>query len=472
LVINIKQKIMRINIITVLLLLPFSCALAQEGIQFDNGSWKEVLAKAKKDNRLVFVDVYTSWCGPCKKMVKEVFPQKEVGDVFNASFVNYKIDAEKGEGIQVAKSFGVRAYPTYLFVNGDGELVYRVSGYNEPQQFLQQAAVALKEKNDPKPFEKWLAEYESGKRDKDFLMAYLKKRMILKIPSAELIEEIFPLLSKEELNSKELMSTLFSYDASVQYVPGGYLYEHVSGNGKAIDSLFGKSANSSLRLLQFGMRNYFSKNIIANAREEMLTVMLGASENLYKLLDEKDAAINLKRIKMDYYAGTHDEEKLVPAVLDYVNEGLLKMDVAGMIAADKADFEKFMQPFRNGTADSLKTEDWEMKKRMYSSKRMVSYTYCLRDAAENIYHNTTDKKLLLLAEGWAKAANDYFNHFSTGAVYASLKFKTGNPQLAVQLMQQASEDSFLKSQPAIRKVLLDNANKMKQKQAPVKIWQK
>ena len=69
-------------------------ALFAQGINFDHGTWKEVLAKAKAEDKLVFVDVYTSWCGPCKKMAAEVFPLADVGQLFNPNFVNYKIDAE------------------------------------------------------------------------------------------------------------------------------------------------------------------------------------------------------------------------------------------------------------------------------------------------------------------------------------------------------------------------------------------
>src|SRR5690606_9477080 len=95
---------------------PDKTASPQEGMRFAEGPWKDVLARARQEGKLVFVDVYTSWCGPCKKMAAEVFPQKQVGDVFNASFINYKIDAEKGEGIDIARTYAVKAYPTYLFV--------------------------------------------------------------------------------------------------------------------------------------------------------------------------------------------------------------------------------------------------------------------------------------------------------------------------------------------------------------------
>ena len=116
-----KKTSMKKIIIYCSLFLFASQIFAEDGIQFSHGTWKEILSQAKKENKLVFIDVYTSWCGPCKKMVAEVFQRKEIGTLFNASFVNYKIDAEKGEGIEIAKKFGVRSFPTYLFVNGDGD---------------------------------------------------------------------------------------------------------------------------------------------------------------------------------------------------------------------------------------------------------------------------------------------------------------------------------------------------------------
>ena len=72
-------------------------ARAQDGIQFESGTWSQVKEKAQREKKVIFVDVYTSWCIPCKKMVKEVFVLPEVGQRFNKDFINYKIDAEKGE---------------------------------------------------------------------------------------------------------------------------------------------------------------------------------------------------------------------------------------------------------------------------------------------------------------------------------------------------------------------------------------
>ena len=87
------------------------------GVKFiEDKPLSEVLAQAGKANKYAFVDVYATWCGPCKYMTSQVFPQAAAGDYFNKTFVNAKYDAEKGEGVTVAKTYRVTAYPTFLIL--------------------------------------------------------------------------------------------------------------------------------------------------------------------------------------------------------------------------------------------------------------------------------------------------------------------------------------------------------------------
>lgn len=146
-------------------------SFAQDEIQFQDIPFKDLIAKAKKENKLVFIDAYASWCGPCKMMEKNIFTKKSVGDFYNKNFVNARIDMEKGEGREVAQKFGVRSYPTYLFLNGDGELVSQNYGYMEEGIFLTMA----QDINSPNNKKGSLKErFAKGEKDRDFLINIMK----------------------------------------------------------------------------------------------------------------------------------------------------------------------------------------------------------------------------------------------------------------------------------------------------------
>ena len=87
----------------------FACfQLFSQGVDFKSVSLKEALEQAKTQGKMVFVDCYTTWCGPCKMMTEQVFPQKEAGDFFNTHFVNVKFDMEKGEGKELSTRFKIK----------------------------------------------------------------------------------------------------------------------------------------------------------------------------------------------------------------------------------------------------------------------------------------------------------------------------------------------------------------------------
>lgn len=108
----------------------------KEGVNFENISFKEALAKAEKEQKLVFIDCYTVWCGPCKMLDENTFPSKMVGDYFRKNFVSLKIDMEKGEGVELAKKYKVGAFPTMLVLNADGTVKGTTLGYMLPDKLI------------------------------------------------------------------------------------------------------------------------------------------------------------------------------------------------------------------------------------------------------------------------------------------------------------------------------------------------
>jgi thioredoxin-related protein len=101
---------------------------APKGVDFFNGTFKQALAKAKKENKLVMFDAYTTWCGPCKVLKTKVFPNKELGEYINKHFVSIGVDMEAGEGIQLSNMYPVDGYPTILFLDGEGKVKKKILG--------------------------------------------------------------------------------------------------------------------------------------------------------------------------------------------------------------------------------------------------------------------------------------------------------------------------------------------------------
>lgn len=106
------------------------------GIKFSEGSWAAILKKAKAEKKIVFLDAYTTWCGPCKLLQKNVFTKPEVGALFNQKFINVKVDMESGEGPKLAKKYPLEGYPTLFFIDPDGKIVKQVIGYQNPETLL------------------------------------------------------------------------------------------------------------------------------------------------------------------------------------------------------------------------------------------------------------------------------------------------------------------------------------------------
>lgn len=130
---------------------------------------------AKAENKLVFVDCYTTWCGPCKYMDANIFTQPEVADFYNENFINVKLDMEAGEGEVFAGWYEVRSYPTYIFLDVSSrrkQLVHRTVGSMDAETFIQFG----KDASDPEVrIGELRTRYAQGDRDPEFIRDYVMK---------------------------------------------------------------------------------------------------------------------------------------------------------------------------------------------------------------------------------------------------------------------------------------------------------
>ncbi len=122
-------------------------SVKDQGIQFIEDNWNKALAEAKSQKKLIFLDAYASWCGPCKMLKRNTFPDKEAGEFFNRNFINVAIDMEKGDGPALGEKFAVNAYPTLIIANSDGNIITYTQGYIKPKQLIEFGQYGLTQKS-------------------------------------------------------------------------------------------------------------------------------------------------------------------------------------------------------------------------------------------------------------------------------------------------------------------------------------
>ncbi|SMO56431.1 Thioredoxin [Solitalea koreensis] len=164
-------------------------------------AFNEVLAEAKQQHKLIFFDAYTSWCGPCKMMANTVFKTDSVADFFNQNFVNLKVDMEKGEGPKLKDRFGVSAYPTLLFIDGDGNVIHKLVGSSPSPEFMAESRKAL---NPEKTVFGLAKKFDGGDHSAQTAMAYLSALEIAyeHVKMGEVAKIYFDALPKESLLEK------------------------------------------------------------------------------------------------------------------------------------------------------------------------------------------------------------------------------------------------------------------------------
>jgi thioredoxin-related protein len=235
------------RLLIVIVILSSIHARAQQGIKFEKAlNWEQIKAKAKKENSYIFVDAYTTWCIPCKEMTAKIFPRQEIGDFFNKNFINVAIQFDRkstdnkrikewySDAKKIRDNYKILEYPTYLYFNPDGELVYKIVGANyDPTSFLENTKLAL----DPKTQYPTLKDqFANGKRDTAFL-ATLIKAGINSYDMKSLPNFINPYL-KSQINLLTKQNIIYIFYGTQSTTDFGF--ETLQKHPEAVDSVIGK----------------------------------------------------------------------------------------------------------------------------------------------------------------------------------------------------------------------------------------
>ncbi|MEO7046184.1 MAG: thioredoxin family protein [Ferruginibacter sp.] len=319
-------------LIASVLILAASVTYADNGITFSNmKNWKVLLARAKKEHKIIFLDAYASWCGPCQYLQKNIFTKQSVGKYFNATFINAKMDMEIGEGPSIAKQYEVTAYPTLFFIDGDGKVLHKYVGALEADELLDLGKDAInpnkqyytvKEKAttgllSPADFHKW-AQSAIKMEDKDAQDIITKYINSGKYPSLE--KDMLDIIFEDQayLSKKQLKELKIHKDEIIK------LRQETSEDFD--DLIMSKEISSAIEVAATNENLDFTifKNFIAD-------------------IEPEKADIETQKMKVKYYFYKQEDSKALGELAFLISNKSYKLSVLSLATIVADNCEKIVE---------------------------------------------------------------------------------------------------------------------------------
>ena len=379
-------------IFLLLIAIPLFIQAQETGINFQHGkSWKEVQAKAKTENKYIFMDCFTTWCGPCKYMSSTIFPLQNVGEFMNDKFVSVavQLDTTKNDNELVkswykdshdlAAKYNVRVYPTYLIFDAGGNIVHRFVGSSTADEFVANARKSL----DPESqYYTLLNEYHKGKKDQDFLRK-------LALASADAYDmENASKISKEYLATQQDLYTKDNLEFIKKFTntSADKGFEVMIKNPAKVDAILGKGTAASIVqpvIMKEEIFKYFPNDGSSNPDWAKINA------SITKKYPEQ-APEAMSKAKAIWYQATGDWNNFQTAIVDYVN--------------------KYGS---NATPEELNSYAW------------------------TVFQNCPDMKCVAEALEWSKRSFDRNNNPAFIDTYANILYKLGKKDEAVTWEKKA-----------------------------------
>ena len=327
--------------ITLFALMATMVVMAQ-GMVFEpeGTTLEQASAKAKAEGKLIFLDCFTTWCGPCKMMARDVFPQAEVGAFMNPRFVNLQIDMEGTYGAPLAKKLQITAYPTFVIFNADAQEIGRFLGASKADEFIKTVEEKSRDTGSSELEKRWL----NGDRDPQFLQQYLQTlTAAYKADDADLVAEAI-------LDGKE---ATFAQDSTLRMIfmhnitnPFAKSFVHTAKHPEALTEAIGQMP------VQMKINN-----VLANYQRQLINEQPDGSVSFDQARFDKFLAL-LKELNIpqaDHYRlqtliTLADKQKDLDAYFRNINEYLANPD----LNADDMQLARWTKPITPTTDQKYK----------------------------------------------------------------------------------------------------------------------
>lgn len=321
--------------------------LSAQGIDFQKLSLEEALAKASIEKKLVFIDFYTTWCAPCKTMTKLIFPLPEVGEVYNKEFVNIKLDAEK-EGLKAAKKYNVQSYPTLLFLDSQGNVVFKETGLRPVNDFIELGKNAVSAHRSELSLQRLQEEFPKRQNDASFLKIYYTKMIEYGQSPIEGINAWLKVQKEIDEDDEDMMEFLFKYK---NYIVAG-------SKGEAIlQANFDEYMDIATKKEEDELER-FKVQILQNTRDlayqtQNPDLWLTFMEGFNKLPEKFKKRGNPVEYKMTYAALLKDDQTFKILTKKYIDSLISQKSITEITETDTKEYERRAKSLENSNSPEV-----------------------------------------------------------------------------------------------------------------------
>lgn len=340
-------------------------------------SWDEAITKARMSGKLIFLNAYAEWCEPCKEMEEYTFTDLEVANYFNSNFINVHLDMEDYPGVELAEEYSIAVFPSYLFIDGNGNVVHRGCGAMDANQFLHLGEDAKIDSITLLAMEK---RFDSGDRSPDFMIGYLELLEDACLDAERFAADYLKGIELEKLTEETPWEVFASYQWDIYSREFQYL---LNNRNNFEDALGQKVVNAKL------YDTYLSQYQEVFEAEELHD--FGMRALLHSFQDVSFTGADTLRLMMNLHYSEYKE--------NWAEYAEFAIDLVGM--TDINDPEQ------------------------------------LNELAWKFYLFVDNKSQLEIASSWAQQAVDKQPEPSIIDTYASLQFKLGNKKKAIELEKRA-----------------------------------
>ena len=411
------------QLIGIFMLFPVCLMAQRNGIQFEHGlNWHQIMAKAKAENKYIFVDCYASWCGPCKAMDNKIYPNDTVGLYANDKFISVKVQMDTSnhdideirkwyaDAQKMQQEYMITAYPSFLFFSPEGKLIHKSIGFKTQKDFI---ALLTAAQDTTQQYYLLLSKYKAGDRNKTLLQN----------------------LVSEALKVNDKTEAFAAADDYLSSLDDPFTKEHLI----LINQLIGSSSGSAFQLF---LDNPERINEVLGDKNRAQAVVMGVlSYEMYmQFIDKMNMPINWLDIKESL-------NKKAPALADQI---LLKMKIEDAGRRGQWDENADMQ---------LTYYD------KYSSKITGYDLWAMNNNLWGIFQVCKNKKILIRAAKWSKftiSRGDTIIEDPTNIdTYANLLYKAGKIQEGISWEQKALEIASRDKDPSAKGPYVEVLDKMR-----------